>query len=79
MAGLAALKLAPASAGELTFAIGHRVSQEVDNFSSLADFASQLGTELNGTTAMYRLVAGGTFDATGGIFTVRRLLVTLDN
>lgn len=74
---LASLTLAPAATGELTFGIAHRVSQQVDNFSSFADFAAALDTELDGTTAMYRLVAGGTFDAATGAFTVRRLLVVL--
>jgi hypothetical protein len=76
---LSALQLVPATSDSLAFAIGHRGSHEVDNFSSFADFAAQLGTELDGTTALYGLVAEGSFDATGGVFTVKRLLVVLGN
>jgi hypothetical protein len=73
------LALVPATEGQLTFAIAHRGSREVENFSSFADFSGELGTELNGTTAMFSLSAEGTFDAAGGTFTAKRLLVVLGN
>ncbi|HTQ35434.1 MAG TPA: hypothetical protein VMH77_00205, partial [Steroidobacteraceae bacterium] len=71
------LTLVPATGGTLVFAIAHRASHAVSNYSTFADFATQLSTELNGTTAMYSLTAEGTFDAAGGVFTVQRLLVVL--
>jgi hypothetical protein len=73
------VQLVPASAGSLAFAIAHRGSREVDNFSSFADFTAALDADLNGTTAMYSLVADGSYDSAGGVFTVKRLLVLLGN
>jgi len=63
----------------VAFAIAHRSSREVDNFSSFADFSTQLTTELTGTTALLKLVAEGQFDAPQGVLTARRLLVVLSN
>jgi hypothetical protein len=71
------VQLVPATSGWLAFAIAHRGSRKVDNFSSFADFAAQLDTQLNGTTAMHSLVADGSFDSASGVFTAKRLLVVL--
>ena len=63
----------------VAFAIAHRSSREVENFSSFADFSAKLAAELTGTTAMLKLVAEGQFDAPQGVFTARRLLVVLSD
>jgi hypothetical protein len=63
----------------LIFAIAHRGSSEVQNFSTFADFTAALGTGLNGTRALVKLVAEGQLDAPGGSFTARRLLVVLSD
>jgi len=73
------LTLASASGEELTFAIAHRASHAVDNFSSFADFSAALSGELNGTTLLYSVVAEGSFDAASGMFAAKRLLVVLGN
>ncbi|MEJ0100745.1 MAG: hypothetical protein WDO12_13980 [Pseudomonadota bacterium] len=74
---LVGLQLVPATSGNLQFAIAHGRTHKVDNFSTFADFQTQLATELNGTTVLYSLAADGTFDSTGGVFTTKRLLVLL--
>ncbi|HTP38747.1 MAG TPA: DUF4382 domain-containing protein [Steroidobacteraceae bacterium] len=74
---LAALSLQPAGSGMLTFAIYHRTTHDVDNFSNFADFETQLAGELNGTTVLYSLAGEGTFDAAAGVLTAQRLLVVV--
>jgi hypothetical protein len=73
------LALVPATQGNLAFAIAHRGSHSVDNFSAFADFATQLSAALNGSTLVLHLVADGTFDAAGGAFSARQLLVVLSD
>jgi len=77
VAGLPGLQVVPAADGMMTFAIAHRVSHEVENFGTFADFAAALDAELDGTVPVLSLMASGTFDAPGGIFTTRRMLVVL--
>lgn len=74
---LPGLEVVPGTGGVMTFAIAHRESQEVQNFSSFADFSAALAAGLDGSTPLLSLVASGTFDAPGGIFTTRRMLVVL--
>jgi hypothetical protein len=73
------LQLVSASGDGLTFAIAHRASRAVDNFSRFADFSAALTGELNGTTLLYSVVAEGSFDVATGSFAARRLLVVLGN
>lgn len=73
------LRIVAATEGELTLAIAHRGSHDVENFSSFADFSAELGTELNGTTAVFSLTAEGSYDPAANTFTARRLLVVLGN
>lgn len=75
----AGLMIKGGSDDHLIFAIAHRGSREVQNFSSFADFSAALTTGLNGTRAMLKLVAEGQLDAPGGSFTARRLLVVLSD
>jgi hypothetical protein len=71
------LVIAPSTDGMPVFAIAHRSSHMVDNFSSFADFTAALNTGLDGTTAVLGLFGDGTFDSAGGTFTAQRLLVVL--
>lgn len=73
------LTLRPATEGALVFAIAHRSSRDVENFSDFADFVVQLTAALDGNTPLYRATAEGTFDATAGVFTAKRLLVVIGN
>ncbi len=77
VATLAGLRVAPATSGYMAFAIGHQRSHKVENFSSFADFSAALNAGLDGTTPLLSLVAGGTYDAPGGVFTTGRMLVVL--
>jgi hypothetical protein len=72
------LTLVPGS-GDAVFAIGHRASRAVDNFSSFADFSAALAAALDGNTVLYSVVAEGSFDAATGKFAARRVLVVLGN
>lgn len=77
VATLPGLQVVPGTDGVMTFAIAHRVSHEVENFSSFADFAAALQAGLDGETPLLSLVASGRFDSPAGIFTTRRMLVVL--
>ncbi|HWL61216.1 MAG TPA: DUF4382 domain-containing protein [Steroidobacteraceae bacterium] len=74
------LKLVPAS-GDVprTFAIAHRGSAGIDNFSDFADFTAALDLALDGGAKAQRLSATGTFDSPAGSFHARQLLVVLSD
>jgi hypothetical protein len=71
------LTLRPASEGTLVFAIAHRTSHDVENFSDFADFVVRLNAVLDGTKPLYRVDAQGSFNAAAGVFTANRLLVVV--
>lgn len=73
------LTLVPATQGNLAFAIAHRGSHTIDNFSAFSDFTTALAGDLTASTAVLHLVADGQFDATGGTFSARQLLVVLSD
>jgi hypothetical protein len=77
VATLAGLQVVPGTGGTMTFAIAHRQSHEVENFSTFADFVAALDAALDGVTPALNLVASGSFDSPAGVFTTRRLLVVL--
>jgi hypothetical protein len=72
------LALVPATQGNLAFAIAHRGSHAIDNFSAFGDFATRLSSAMTGS-AVLRLVADGQFDSAGGVFSARQLLVVLSD
>ena len=59
------------------FAIGNSTNG-ITMASSPSDFIGDLGTKLNGSTAVFRVVARGTYDAATNIFTASRLDVALE-
>ncbi|HMA11067.1 MAG TPA: hypothetical protein VKO83_04210, partial [Steroidobacteraceae bacterium] len=73
------LALVPATQGNLLFAIAHRASRRVENFSAFGDFTTKLSSSLTGTTAVLRVVANGQFDAVTGAFSASQLLVVLSD
>ena len=73
------LLLKGSTADNVAFAIAHRGSRQVENFSSFADFSAQLATKLTGTTTLLKLAAEGQFDAPQGVLTAQRLLVVLSD
>jgi hypothetical protein len=74
---LASLTLQPATEGTLVFAIAHRSSHDVENFSDFADFVVRLNAVLDGSKPLYRVDGQGSFNAVGGVFTATRLLVVV--
>jgi hypothetical protein len=73
------LALLPATQGNLLFAIAHRSSVRVENFSAFGDFTTKLSSSLTGSTAVLRVVANGQFDAVAGAFRANQLLVVLSD
>lgn len=63
--------------GANQFAIGNSTTG-VSMFTTSSAFASALGTTLNGSTAVYRVVAIGTYDTASNTFTATRVDVALE-
>lgn len=59
------------------FAIGNGTNG-VSMFASSSSFVSDLGTTLNGSTSVFRVVAVGTYDSATNTFTASRLEVSLE-
>jgi hypothetical protein len=64
-------------AGGTQFAIGSSTA-DVSMFSSPSAFVSELGTSLNGSTSVFRVVAVGSYDSATNTFTAQRLEVALE-
>jgi hypothetical protein len=64
-------------AGGTQFAIGNSTNG-VSMFSSASAFVSDLGTTLNGSTSVFRVVAVGSYDSATNTFTASRLEVALE-
>ena len=62
--------------GATQFAIGN--SSGISMFTTSSAFATDLGTTLNGSTAVYRVVAIGTYDSASNTFTATRVDVALE-
>jgi hypothetical protein len=76
----APLTLVPAAAGtDVAFAIAHRSSMEIENFSDFGEFVAALQDALDGQTAALKLFAYGSFDAPAVSFQARHLLVVLND
>ncbi|HTQ35433.1 MAG TPA: hypothetical protein VMH77_00200, partial [Steroidobacteraceae bacterium] len=73
------LVIAPATSGTLAFAIAHRGSRHIENFSTFADFVTALNTDLTGSTTVLGVFGDGTFDSAGGTFAAQQLLLVLSN
>lgn len=63
--------------GGTQFAIGNS-TDGVSMFSSSSAFISDLGTTLDGSTSVYRVVAVGSYDSATNTFTAQRLEVALE-
>jgi hypothetical protein len=63
--------------GGTQFAIGNSTNG-VSMFSSSTAFVSDLGTSLNGSTSVFRVVAVGSYDSATNTFTASRLEVALE-
>ncbi len=63
--------------GSLEFAIGNATSG-VSEFNSASGFLSSLSSTLNGSTAVFKLVATGTYDSTSNTFYGQHIDVALE-
>jgi hypothetical protein len=61
------------------YAIAHRSSGRIENFSDFAEFAAALDASLDGRTRMFRMYALGSFDVPAIRFDARQLLVVLND
>ncbi len=71
------LSFVPSTSGPMTFAIAHGDSQTIDSFTSFSDFVTALSGDLVGMTVVRAIAAEGSYDQTGGVLTVNRMLVAL--
>lgn len=77
---LPALTIVPDTQGDDVFTIGHARGMMNDNFSTFADFVTQLSTDLAGDgTAVIAVTASGHYDAASGTFTATHIAVLLSN
>jgi hypothetical protein len=53
------------------------MKDESHAFHDFSDFVTELGTRLNGTTAMVGLTASGSYDGNSNVFTARSIVVIL--
>lgn len=61
------------------FAISHRISDTVDNFSTFAAFETALVAALNGTVGLMQVEAQGSYNATSGVMSVGKMVAALNN
>lgn len=74
-AGAAPLTIVPDTTRTGQFAIGNPASttDNVNVFQSFASYITQVGTVLNGTNTILKLVAVGSYNQTTGVFTAYRI------
>jgi hypothetical protein len=76
----AGLTLAPETGNpQQLYAIAHRSSGEIDNFSDFGEFALALDAALDGQVTLHKLVVTGTFDAAADSFHARQVLLVLND
>lgn len=66
-----------ACSGSLEFAIGN-VTNGVSEFGSASSFLGDLSSTLNGSTAVFKMVAIGTYDSSSNTFYAQRIDVALE-
>ena len=76
----AGLALVPdPSASSLWLAIAHIKSENIETFSTFADFTAALTTDLNGTSAVVHIAADGPYDSTSGTLSVDKMIVLIND
>ncbi len=70
---LSASPLIVADPSGTNFSVGGGIGLTLNSFASFTDFASSVATNLNGTTAVRKLVAYGHYDAGTNTFTATRV------
>lgn len=61
------------------YAIGHTRSRSIDNYWAFSDFITALAADMNGTTAVLGIAAGGRYDAVANTFSAHHLAVVLND
>ncbi len=65
--------IVPATANATNFSVGGGTGLIINSFTTYSDFVTAVGTNLNGTTAIRKLVALGRYDAGTNTFTATRI------
>jgi hypothetical protein len=76
----AGLTFVPNTSASFTiFAIGHQMSEQFQVYTTFSDFITALNGDLNGTTALLKVAAGGPYNASTGVMTVNFMAVELSD
>jgi len=68
----------PSTSTTLVYSIAHASTATVENFNTFAAFATQLQSELNGTTVVTLITADGVYTPAGAILTATSVTVDLN-
>lgn len=71
--------ITPASSSTAVFSIGHASSSTVENFETYPVFATQLQSELNGSTLATGMTASGQYTASTAAFSATNLTIFLND
>ena len=71
--------VAPVTASNNWYAIGHVHSRTIENYSSFAEFIAALATAMQGSTTALGLAADGKYDASGNVFSARHMAVLISD
>ena len=71
--------VAPATASDSWYAIGHVHSRAIENYSSFAEFIAALATAMQGSTTALGLAADGKYDASGNLFSAQHMAVLISD
>lgn len=67
------------AASRMLFAIGHRMDDEIQVYTTFSDFITALSGDLNGTTQLLRVEAEGPYDLSTGVLSVNFMAVELSD
>jgi hypothetical protein len=67
------------AASRMLFAIGHRMDDEIEVYTTFSDFITALSADLNGMTQLLRVEAEGPYDMSTGALSVNFMAVELSD
>jgi hypothetical protein len=67
------------AASRMLFAIGHRMDDEIEVYTTFSDFITALSADLNGMTQLLRVEAEGPYDLSTGVLSVNFMAVELSD
>ena len=67
------------AASRMLFAIGHRMDDEIEVYTTFSDFITALSADLNGMTQLLRVEAEGPYDLSTGALSVNFMAVELSD